>query len=96
MTGKFTLIAFDEDDPHVRKGPTGKLRLVCRTRQGGKIAIWGSDDSRRNIDAVRTAGLPCTIECEYTESLPRWALDYGHTQWVSQDSHLQVVQERAR
>ena len=91
MTGTFTLIAFDEDEPRVRKGPTGELRVVCRTGKGGKIAIWGSDDSRRNIDAVLMAGLPCTIECGYTESLPRWATKYGHTQWVEQHSHLRVA-----
>ena len=93
MTGTFTLIAFDEDEPHVRLGPTGQLRLVCRTDGGGKIAIWGSDDSRRNIDVVLVEGLPCTIECGYTESLPPWARTYGHTQWVRQHSDLQVVGE---
>ena len=96
MTGTFTLIAFDEDAPHVKKGPTGKLRVVCRTRTGSKVAIWGSDDSRRNIDLVRAAGLPCTVECEYTERLPPWAMDYGHTHWVSQDSHLHVVEQGKR
>lgn len=96
MTGTFTLIAFDEQ-PHVRAGPTGQLRLVCRLKGGGKIAIWGSEGSRRNIDAVRAAGLPCIVECGYTERLPRWAREeYGHTQWVDQHSDLHVVEEGKR
>ena len=90
MISTFTLSAFDESEPRVRKGPTGRLRRVCRIEGGGKLAIWGDDDSSHNIDAVLHAGLPCTVECECTNQLPQWARGYGHTYWVRQGSTLQV------
>jgi hypothetical protein len=58
---------------------------------GGKLAIWGQSQSRRNIDAVLKAGVPCTIECDYRAPGQVQASKYGHTQWVREDCRLRVV-----
>ena len=64
----FWLIDFDESEEQT--GPMGDHRLVCNVEGGGKIVIWGSDHSRRNIETVLEADLPCKIECDYR--LPKW------------------------
>ena len=93
MPRRFTLVAFDEE-PSVQKSSKGTLRLVCRLEGGGKLAIWGDDDSRLNIDAVLCAGLPCTVECERTRQPQPWAArePLGHTYWIPQGSTLRVLE----
>ena len=90
MTGAFRLIAFDEAGPV--EGPSTNRRLVCAIEGGGKLAIWGSDDSRQNIDAVLRTGLPCTVECTWREPNRQHAEKYGHTHWVRQDSSFRIVE----
>ena len=81
-SGVFRIIGFDEGEEKI--GPKGAHRLVCNVEGGGKIAIWGSEHSRSNIDAVLKAGLPCNIECEYRPPGPDHTHKYGHTHWVPQ------------
>ena len=83
-----TIIAFDEGG--VRGGPD-RRRLVCNLAGGGKLAIWGRDGSRENIDTVRDAGLPCTVECDTTPPNPTFADRFGQTHWLASDAHLRVV-----
>lgn len=90
-TGTFTLMAFDEGGEKV--GPSGQLRLVCRIEGGGKLAIWGSAGQRQNIDAVLRTGLPCTVECEFSDP-SAWGQDFGHTHWVPQNTCLTVLLEQ--
>jgi hypothetical protein len=86
--GTFRLVAFDEGG--VAGSPENR-RLVCLVDSGGKLAIWGKDGARRNIDAVLKAGVPCTVECEWRPPNPVHAEKFGHTQWVREDLHLAVV-----
>ena len=86
---KFRLISFDEEPPV--QGTPANLRLVCRLQGGGKLAIWGKAGSRRSIDAVLAAGVPCTVECEWREPNPIQAEKFGHTQWVREDLDLKVI-----
>ena len=96
MTGTFRLISFDEDGEEGQDAD--HRRLVCNIEGGGKIAIWGSKDSRRNIDsvlnAVENAGFPCDIECEYRQPKP-WAKEnckIKHTYWVPESCHLRILE----
>ena len=86
--GTFRLVAFDEGGV---MGSAQNLRLVCRIQSGGKIAIWGKEDARRNIDAVLAAGLPCTVECSWRAPNPIQAERFGHTQWIREDLDLRVI-----
>ena len=88
MFSIFTLIAFDEGGV---RGSSDHLRLVCNTEDGDKIAIWGDERSRKNIDAVLDAGLPCKVECKCCEPCAEHARKYGHTHWVTQTSLLRVL-----
>ena len=85
----FRLIAFDEPGPVA--GSSNNRRLVCKIEGGGKIAIWGSEDSMQNINAVLAAGLRCNVECTWREPNLQHAEKYGHTHWVRQDFPLRVV-----
>ena len=58
---------------------------------GGKLVIWGRDDSRLNIDAVLSAGVPCTVECEYRPPAPAQAEKFGHTHWVPAGARLRLI-----
>lgn len=89
-TRRFRLIAFDELGGVQRSSES--LRLVCLTDTGGKLAIWGSDDNRRNIDLVWKKGMPCIVESEYLEP-GEWGLLYGHSYWVPENSALRIVAE---
>ena len=89
----FRLVAYDEGG--VRGTPT-RRRLVCSIEGGGKVAIWGREGARENIDTVQAAGLPCTIECEYRSPSPSMAQRFGHTHWVPGDVHLRIVEDRNR
>ena len=84
----FRILSFDEGG--VRGGPESR-RLVCNIEGGGKLSIWGGDGSRRNIDTVLNADLPCTVECDSMPPSQKFAQKFGHTRWVSQDAYLQVV-----
>ena len=72
-------------------GSAQNWRLVCHIQSGGKLAFWGKEGARKNIDAVLAAGLPCTAECEWREPNPIQAERFGHTQWVRQDFDLKVI-----
>lgn len=87
-SGTFRLVAFDEGGV---MGTTQNRRLVCLIESGGKLAIWGKDSARRNIDAVLAAGLPCTVECSWREPNPIQAARFGHTQWVREDLDLKII-----
>lgn len=89
----FRLVGYDEGGV---RGAPGRRRLVCNVEGGGKIAIWGREGTRDNIDAVLAAGLPCSIECEHRSPSPRMARKFGHTLWVPRDAHLRVVEDRSR
>ena len=88
MNGTFTIIGFDEDG--VRENE-GKLRLVCTIEDGGKLALWGREQDRHNIDTVLNAGLPCTIECEYSEPAAWASTKFEHTQWVAPEARVEVL-----
>ncbi len=90
-TDTFRLIGFDEGGEKVGRD-SGHHRLVCNIDGGGKIAIWGSKDSRRNIDSVLKAGLPCDIECEYRLPDDPWAKEYCHTHWVPENWDLHILE----
>lgn len=87
-SGTFRLIGFDEGGV---MGTPDNLRLVCLTQSEGKLAIWGKQGARRNIDAVLNAGMPCTVECEWREPNPIHADKFGHRYWVREDFRLNVV-----
>ena len=84
----FRLTAFDEGSV---TGTPDNLRLVCLEESGGKLAIWGKQGARRNIDAVLKTGMPCTVECEWREPNPTHAAKFGHRYWVREDFSLKVV-----
>jgi hypothetical protein len=83
------LMGFDEGGV---RGKPDNLRLVCQIDPGGKLAVWGREGNRRNIDSVLTAGLPCIVECEFREPND-WGTGFGHTHWVREDQALRVVTE---
>ena len=83
------LVACDEGGV---SGTPDNLRLVCLATGGKKVAFWGSQGRRENIDKVLRAGLPCTIECEYREPGRIQGDKFGHTHWVRQDFQLNVVE----
>ena len=93
-TGTFRLIGFDEGGEEGQDAD--HRRLVCNI--GGKIAIWGSKDKRCNIDsvlnAVKNAGFPCDIRCEYCPPEP-WAKEnckIKHTHWVPENGDLHILE----
>ena len=88
----FRLVGYDEGGV---RGAPDRRRLVCHIEDGGKIAFWGQDGSRRNIDAVLNAGIPCTVECEYFPPKPNMAQRFGHTHWVPQDAWLRILKDRS-
>ena len=88
MNGTFTIIGFDEDG--VRENE-GKLRLVCNIEDDGKLALWGREQDRHNIDAVLNAGLPCTIECEYSAPASWASTKFKHTHWVAPETRIEVL-----
>jgi hypothetical protein len=87
----FKLIGFDEAGVQQGLDDPNNLRLVCLIEGGGKLAIWGEEGSRENIDKVLTAGMPCEVECE-CRAPNRWGTQqYGHSYWVPQDRKLRVL-----
>lgn len=87
--GFFKLVGLDEGGV---AGRPDNLRLVCVTDDGRKVAVWGSEGQRANIDAVLKKGLPCTIEAEWREPNPMFAERFGHSCWVRQDFDLSVIE----
>lgn len=87
-TGRFQIVGFDEDG--VRGEPQHR-RLVCLVESDGKLAIWGKDGARTNIDAVLKAGVPCTVECQYRPPGEAQAERFGHRYWVREDCRLTVL-----
>ena len=92
FSGTFRIVAYDEGGV---RGEAEHLRLVCITKNDDKIAFWGREDARRNIDAVLNAGTPCTVECEWCSPKPDMAKSFGHTHWVSQEARLRIVQDHS-
>lgn len=84
---RFRLIDYDEGGP--KTGKEGDIRLVCNTEEGDRVAIWGSDHERYNIDAVLKAGLPCTIVCDTIQPAD-WSTKYNHTHWVPEANRLLI------
>ena len=89
MPQRFNLTTLDEGGP-IKSKNNNNLRLVCCIKGGGKLAIWGTVDSRQNIDAVLRARTPCTVECD-TRSVDPEFVQYGHTHWCPQDGLLRVL-----
>ncbi len=87
--GKFRFVKYDEAGV---EGNSENRRLVCVTGSGDKVAIWGNKANMRNIDTVRQAGLPCTVECQYRNPSEFAAQRFGHIHWVRQDMFLRVIQ----
>ena len=86
----FHLVGIDEADGK-RESARGSMRLVCRIKGGGKLAIWGSSGNTTNIDLVLQAGFPCTINCQWREP-SSWAMKkYGHTHWVPEHADSEVT-----
>ena len=84
----FYVVDYDEGGPRENKATAGVKRLVCNLEGGGKLAIWGGEQNRANLDAVLAAGLPCVVRCTSVEP-ESWAAEkYGHTHWVPQHVRL--------
>jgi hypothetical protein len=86
--GTFRLVKFDEGGV---RGEPDNLRLVCVTDTGLKLAIWGKNDVQTNVDKVWSAGLPCTVACEYREPDDWAAQKFNHAYWVREDFALVVL-----
>ena len=87
----FNLVAFDEDGVKQNPETLEKLRLVCQIADGCKLAIWGSPQTRANIDTVLAVGVPCLGRCDFTDPAPWGAQEYGHTHWVPTTGRLSIV-----
>ena len=87
----FHLVAFDEGGVKQNQENLEKLRLVCQIADGGKLAIWGSPQTRTNIDTVLGVGVPCLVRCDFTDPAPWGAQEYGHTHWVPTTWRLSIV-----
>ena len=86
----FYVVGYDEGGPRESEGASGVQRLVCNIEGGGKLAIWGRERHRANLDAVLAAGLPCVVRCKTVEPDPWAAEKYGHTHWVPQHLRLEA------
>jgi hypothetical protein len=60
---RLTLIGIDSDAEGTRPYP---IRLVCSVDGGDKLVVWGHDQARHNVDAIRRANFPCTVLCMTT------------------------------
>ena len=87
----FHLVAFDEGGVKLNPENLEELRLVCQIKGGGKLAIWGSPQTRANIDTVLAEGVPCHVRCDYKNPKPWGKQLYGHTHWVPQGGRLSIV-----
>jgi len=91
--GVFHLVALDEGGVC---GTPDNLRLVCLTDRQEKVAIWGKEGDRRNIDTVLKAGIPSTVDAEWREPGEVQARKFGHRYWVREDCALSVVTAQTR
>jgi hypothetical protein len=82
----FKVIGFDQGEVHESKG---NLRFVCMVEGGGKLAVWGNAISRKNIDTIIRATLPCTVVCDCIPP-KEWAIQCGHTFWVPEGNLLRI------
>lgn len=64
----------------------GNLYLVCNTSQG-KVAFWGTDSDRRNIDNIQRQRLPVRLRCGCIPS--NWS---QHSLWVPQGSEIVLLE----
>lgn len=89
-TKTFRLISLDESDVRQSRG-NANLRLVCLIEGGGKLAVWGSPGSLVNIEKMKAAGLPCSVECECVLARGPWVSKYDHRYWVPERCKLLVL-----
>ena len=87
--GTFRLNCLDE--PNGPKVTSKAKRLVCQIEGGGKLVIWGSQENSTNIDTVRSAGLPCTVRCQWRRPGDWGSGKFGHTHWVPESAELEIV-----
>jgi len=92
MTPK--LIGFDEGGVGRGRDNPSHLRLVCIIEGGGKLAIWGKEGLRENIDKVLRAGLPCEVECDCRAPEEWGAQQYGHSYWIPHNRKLRVLSKQ--
>jgi hypothetical protein len=90
MAMTLKLIRLDEHGVRQNQDKPGTLRLVCLIGGGGKLAVWGSDASRENIDKVLNTGTPCEVECECVFAREPWITKFGHTYWLPDGRKLSV------
>jgi hypothetical protein len=91
--GVFRLVRLDEGGV---QGTAENLRLVCITDRDEKVAIWGKQGGRGNIDTVLKAGIPCVVDAEWREPGDVQARKFRHRYWVREDCALCVVPPIAR
>ena len=90
-TMTFRLTGFEEGGVQRSRDNPNNLRLVCLVEGGGKLAIWGTEGLRENIDKVLAAGMPCEVECECRVPDEWGTKQYGHSYWVPQNRKLSVL-----
>ncbi len=86
----FHIAGFDEQGV---RGKPDNLPLVCLGQADGKVAVWGKDTSRRNIDAVLSAGPRCSFEADWIEPPEDFKRKFGHQYWVPETAHLKVIEQ---
>ncbi len=89
-TDTFQIVGFDQGGERVSRKGTNH-RLVCHIKGGGKIAIWGKKDSRRNIETVLNAGIPCYVECDTIPPNEWGEREYDHKHWLPEHHNLRVL-----
>ncbi len=68
------------------------LRLVCITDSQEKIVFWGTlRKNRINIDKVLQKGIPCEVECEFTEPKEFFRNQFAHKYWVPEDAQVTIL-----
>ena len=83
----FTLTGIDGGSVQENKG---NLRLVCLIEGGGKLAVWGSKATRKNIDTIQRTKMPCKVQCDCIPP-KEWAIKYGHSFWVPEGNTPRVL-----
>ncbi len=86
---KLNLVGLDETGVKQSHGKPN-LRLVCLIEGGGKLAVWGSPNSRKNIDTILKHGMPCSVDCTPIQP-EQWAMSYGHTYWLPEDGGIAIL-----
>jgi hypothetical protein len=84
----FNVTEIEQGGVHESKG---NLRLVCLIEGGGKLAVWGSAATRKNIDTVQCATMPCNIECDWIPPSDWANKKFGHTHWVPEGNILRIL-----